>query len=213
MKRFYTVILVPHAEANFQKLHVSRSALALVLISLASLAAIFGWSAYENYRFYSLYGTPLRPTNVDTDAIAETLESSTEQLNEALRQARSAVVSLQQAAEERGQELAEVRARYEALKGLTEGQEEIAEVHRRILQNVSPLRRLFDILIGAVVGIFGGLGANAIWRAWIRREPTTLEELRKSVRDEVMNELEEHEREQAHADAALDSERDSFQGR
>jgi hypothetical protein len=180
-------------------------AILIVASSATIVTVLFGLSALQNYRFYARYGAPLVPADVDPGAIRTRLEESSQQIDQALGDARQAVVSLQDAVEEQRRELEEVRSRYDSLKVLADGQEEIAAAHRRILEDVGLLRRLADIVLGLFLGIVASLGANAIWKTWHRREPAKLEQLRSEVRAEVIAEVEEEERQYGMEQEALDA--------
>ncbi len=121
----YTAILVAHTGQKFQKLRFSRMAVLIVVCSATIVTVLFGLSALQNYRFYALYGALLVPADVDPGAIRSRLDESSKQIDQALGDARKAVVSLQDAVEEQRRELEEVRSRYDSLKALANGRRKL----------------------------------------------------------------------------------------
>ena len=62
------------------------------------------------------------------------------------------------------EDLAALQLRYEQLKSLTTGQEEIARVHRAILTE----RNWKDRLVDCLLGVFGSLAATVVWERLVR---------------------------------------------
>src|SRR3972149_4557039 len=90
-RRRYTVLLVPHTGERFSKIQFNVQTLLTASLALVFIIFLFAVSLFLNYRLFSLYGLPLEPAEVDTDAIADSLESSAQQINQALREARRAM--------------------------------------------------------------------------------------------------------------------------
>jgi len=72
----------------------------------------------------------------------------------------------------REQQLADLRARYDTLHGLSEGQERIAEAHRAILQQRTWGDRLLELGLGFCVGVLSSLVATVIW--WALRKSSQM---------------------------------------
>jgi len=118
----------------------------LVMLSLAALGP----------------STPKRSTpdiNKTPDELLAEINKSDEEHATALQSLRISLASKKQL-----EDLATLQSRYEQLKALTTGQEEIARVHRAILTERSWRDRLADCLFG----VFASLAAAFVWERVMR---------------------------------------------
>ena len=131
-----------------------------------TLLTVLCWAVFGVGVPISMMVSRVNNENIETYNIAAELRESTNQLDRAMANAQSAVKALLEANQEQSGELSRLQARYESLKALTEGQEEIARAHRKILREVSPFHKMLELTAVLTLGILSSLSAMFLWKAW-----------------------------------------------
>lgn len=168
-KRYSTIIFLPHARAKFRKLKVSHrllfSLMSLILSSL-SLAVFFTIHYVESVRRETMVRT------VSGADLERQLADANRQMLRAHSDLQALTLHLIDEQRKREQQLRETQRRYESLRVLTKGQEDIARAHRTILEQRTAADRLVEIGLGLSVGVLSSLVATVLW-AWLRSKPLT----------------------------------------
>lgn len=156
----FTIILVPDRNAEVRRFHVRKRLLLqaggalFVWLAVGSLSAVFFLS--EEWRRHEI-------RNSRASEVAHELETAQALLRESLAKTDEVVTSMVETSRTREAELESLKLRYDSLKILTEGKEDIARAHRAILMDRTPLDRFMDVFLGLFAGVFTSLVASWIW--------------------------------------------------
>lgn len=96
------------------------------------------------------------------EEVREELTRSQGALIEAMDRAGQTAAALVETSRRQQQEVSALQARYDALKALADGQEQVAESHRAILSRRTPYERLTDNITGFVVGVLSSIAASVL---------------------------------------------------
>jgi hypothetical protein len=173
-KRYSTLIFLPHASSKFRKLKISHRLLFSILVLMVSSLSL---STYFSFLFFKALDQQRLVRTVSTQKLERDLAAANTQVataNEQMaKRLRDVDVLIRQVLREqraREEQLEKMRAQYEALKSLTEGQEKIAEAHRAILQRRTWADRLIELGLGFSLGVLSSLVASVLW-VWFRSKP------------------------------------------
>ncbi len=103
--------------------------------------------------------------------VQEDLTRAQEALADALTRATQVAGGLIEKSKRQQQELAALQSRYDALKALAAGQEDLARAYRRILTERSLGDRIVDLVIGFLVGVGSSFVASLVL-AWAASKRT-----------------------------------------
>jgi hypothetical protein len=179
-KKALTVIFLPHARAKFRKLKISHRLLAAVLVLITSSLLL---STFFTYMYLVTLRDEAYMHQASTAALEKELADANTQVAASFRHLDLLTRKLVREQRDREEELRKAEKRYEELRGLTAGQEEIAEKYRSILERRSLAARMAELSLGFLVGVLSSLTAAAVLA--LRRSPpvsaTEAEELRQTL--------------------------------
>jgi hypothetical protein len=152
--------------------------IALTYAQLRGLAAAIALNIVVSFSAVVALGVlkQSRP-HPDSQAIMRDLLASTDQMGRALDKARLAASALTDDAAAKQRELATLTQRYDDLKALTAGQEDIARAHAAILAERNPRRELASLGVAYAVGVLSSLTASALYVLWRRARTLSQEEM------------------------------------
>lgn len=113
--------------------------------------------------------SPAPPLNVE--AVTRELAAAHKALLDALSRADGVATHVLEASKKQQDELTALRARYDSLKALTAGQEDLARSYRAILAERSWTDRLLDALFGFLLGVTSSLAASWLFTRMSRPPP------------------------------------------
>jgi uncharacterized membrane-anchored protein YhcB (DUF1043 family) len=140
-----------------------RKRLRPILIRLAILGVGVGVAM----GFLFVRNNHLRVAIVQQDAAVgemnKELTRTQSALTDAVGHANEIAAVLVDRSKKQQQEMAALQTRYDMLKGLASGQEEIARAHRAILTERTMQERVLDGLSGFAIGVVSSWFASAVW--------------------------------------------------
>jgi hypothetical protein len=177
--RYSTLIFVPHMSAKYRKLKIShRLIFTIFFISASSL----GLSGFFTFRYFTSGLRESLVQGASTAALEQELADASMQMLRAHKNLQVLTQHLVQEQLQRERQLSEMQKRYDALRGVTQGQEKIAEAYRTILERRSLSDKLTKIGLGFSVGVLSSVVAATLL-AWLKSKPLTDVEAEKLNRD------------------------------
>lgn len=137
----------------FRKLLWWRTRLGVIGVSGLAITVIIG---YVHDHRETKRAIPL-------EAVEQDIIRAQQSMVDALARASRMASELAETSRKQQEDLASLHARYESLKALTTGQEQIAHAHRAILTERSWPERLIDAAGGFFLGLLSSLVASWLW--------------------------------------------------
>jgi hypothetical protein len=168
------MIMPDTSTIELRRIRISRRMLYTLFLAPALFASIsFGLAL--NLALKSRENRATEPA--DISQLADRLEESSRQMRSTMEAATAQSRSLIDAATRQQAEMAQVKARYESLKALTTGQEELAKTYRAILQERDPFDQVKDVATTILLGVLASLIAAMLVLLARRMRPPTDQEL------------------------------------
>ena len=156
-----TIMFIPdHDSSRVRVLTVPR--LFFLLFGFFVIVSFVTSVFFITYRLSETFAESQSYSQASIDNVEEELQIATNQMNESLRKAESVMNELITAAKDQEKELNRIRDRYDNLKSLVAGKEDIARVYREILKSKSMKERVSDIAIGFITGFTATLLATLL---------------------------------------------------
>lgn len=154
MKNTFSIVIIP---SDIKKTRTYK----IPNIHLYIFTVLMAIGLISMVVFLFTYGMILKElevtTTIETEAIEADFKKATNEIRKSIYLSEKVMARLIESSVKQEEELTNLRNRYEALKALSVGQEEIAKVHKEILNDKSLSDRIPDIVIGLLTGIFGTL--------------------------------------------------------
>lgn len=137
---------------------------ALRTLSVVAILAAAGVQLYA-YKFKQI----LKPAPaVNVEGVKAELDAAHRALLDVLSRADGVAANVVETARKQQQEIAVLRARYDSLKALTAGQEDLARSYRAILTDRTWTDRILDAVSGFLLGVASSLAATWLWLRFYR---------------------------------------------
>ena len=180
-KEDYSIIVFRGSRANPLRVKVSRAFAKSMTISAIFLLVL--WVGVTVSMLDTIYTQKLlvfdalKENNL-TENAAEELHTASNKMLEAMDNAQTAVEFLLTTTSKQQVQLTELEERYESLKALTKGQEDIARVHKEILLDSDPIAQIINYATAFVLGVLSSLVGTFIYYFMTKKERISQEEFK-----------------------------------
>lgn len=162
----WSILLIPHQQGKILELKTSSRIIFTLVILFVLWFVITVGSIVRTASGYVREST--RKRAIELSRVENQLEKAQMQMKLSLKEADGLIKDLVGEKGKLQEELVNLQKRYEFLKTLVEGQEEIAEIHRKILKEETFWQKFyrtsFNLTLGIVASIVAAIALARLWR-------------------------------------------------